>query len=67
MMFSAFMLDTFDTEGSVVGVVCLVASVEVQSSFWGFHFARWCFESAHDFVKQNGAVPSPKQEKQSDT
>ena len=37
MMFMLFMYRTFDAEGSVFGVVCLVASVEIQRSCWGFH------------------------------
>ena len=31
-----FMFRTFDTKGSTFGTVCLVASVEVQRSCWGF-------------------------------
>ena len=31
------MFHTFDAKGSVFGVVCLIASVEVQRSCRGFH------------------------------
>ena len=31
------MFHTFETKGNIFGAVCLVASVEVQRSCWGFH------------------------------